>query len=127
MADAGALLVQLGNQAAFRSLIVGELPPATLEQAHRLLGDAGLLGRIVSAQEAGHMSSQALQGLQGAAGPGSEPQPMTEPSDPTPCESRTRRLFIAQQQRLSAQEMGVYQQHVAEAESVDEDFFGNFS
>lgn len=36
-------------------------------------------------------------------------------------------LFVAQQKRLSLAEMGIYEDHVAAAEEVDEDFFGNFS
>jgi hypothetical protein len=36
-------------------------------------------------------------------------------------------LFVAQQKRLSLQEMGIYEDHVAAAQEVDEDFFGNFS
>ena len=36
-------------------------------------------------------------------------------------------LFVAQQKRLSLQEMGIYEDHVEAAEAVDEDFFGNFS
>ena len=36
-------------------------------------------------------------------------------------------LFVAQQKRLSLAEMGIYDDHVAAAEEVDEDFFGNFS
>lgn len=37
-------------------------------------------------------------------------------------------LFVAQQKRLSLGEMGIYDDHVAAAEEVDEDnFFGNFS
>ena len=36
-------------------------------------------------------------------------------------------LFVAQQKRLSLQEMGILSDHVAAAEEADEDFFGNFS
>lgn len=36
-------------------------------------------------------------------------------------------LFVAQQKRLSCREMGLYADHVAAAEEVDEDFFGHFS
>lgn len=36
-------------------------------------------------------------------------------------------LFVAQQKRLSNREMGLYEDHVAAAEDIGEDFFGNFS
>ena len=99
-AGSGRLLLQVGNQAALRSFVLGELPPATLEQAQCLLGDVGLIGNLnpENALEACHSSSS----------------------------SRLRRLFTAQQQRLSLWEMGIYEEHTTEAEAIDEDFFGNF-
>lgn len=97
-ADSGKLLLQVGNQAALRSFVLGELPAATLEQAQCLLGDAGLIGNL-------------------------NPTDMSEKSLSS---SRLRRLFTAQQQRLSLSEMGIYEEHTAEAEAIDEDFFGNF-
>jgi hypothetical protein len=36
-------------------------------------------------------------------------------------------MFTAQQLRLSLQQMGIYEDHVAAAEAADEDFFGHFS
>lgn len=41
--------------------------------------------------------------------------------------ARRRWLFTAQQTRLSLAQVQTYEQHVAAAEEVDEDFFGNFS
>ena len=125
----GALLLQVGNQAALRSFVLGELPPATLEQTRCLLGDAGLIGNVMSRGEAAALTGDLCKPHSSEQEP-----PHNEASVQTRVEacadassSRVRRLFTAQQQRLSLSEMGLYEEHSAEAESIDEDFFGNFS
>lgn len=120
----------MGNQAALRSFVLGELPPATLEQARSLLGDAGLIGNVMSREEAAALTEDLCRHRS------AEHELLREEGRvQSPVESqaransslRVRRLFTAQQQRLSLLEMGMYEDHSAEAESIDEDFFGNFS
>lgn len=130
MLDAGALLLQVGNQAALRSFVLGELPAATLEQARCLLGDAGFIGNVMSRKEAAALTKDLckhrISEQQGSDVKEAEQSaPESGASDSSSC--RMRRLFTAQQQRLSLWEMGMYEEHAAEAESIDEDFFGNFS
>jgi hypothetical protein len=36
-------------------------------------------------------------------------------------------LFVAQHQKRSLKEMGIFNAHIAAAEETDEDFFDNFS
>ena len=124
----------MGNQAALRSFVLGELPPATLEQARSLLGDAGLIGNVMSREEAAaltedlcrHRSAEhELLREEGRVQSPVESQARANSSSDSSL--RVRRLFTAQQQRLSLLEMGMYEDHSAEAESIDEDFFGNFS
>lgn len=129
IADASALLLQLGNQAALRSFVLGELPAATLEQARCLLGDAGLIGNVMSRDEAAALTEDLCRNRtseqQLTQREREQSATVSRASDSS--SSRVRRLFTAQQQRLSLWEMGIYEEHAAEAESIDEDFFGNFS
>jgi hypothetical protein len=99
MADARGLMTQIGNLAALRSLIVGELPSATLEQGRQLLADAGLLGSFMS-----------------------DSQQEANAGDMAGSDIRIRRLFTAQQQRLSTVEMNILDEHRRERTLTDEDF-----
>ena len=100
MADARHMLTQLGNLAALRSIVLGEMPVATLEQGRQLLADAGFLGHVMS-------DGSRDMGPEGSAAP----------------DKRTKRLFTAQQQRLSSAEMDTLDEHRRMRElELDEDF-----
>ena len=99
ISDTRNLMTQIGNLAALRSLILGELPTATLEQGRQLLADAGFLAHVMS------------DGAQAADAEGA----LTS-------DVRTRRLFTAQQQRLSNAEMDTLDEHRRTRELTDEDF-----
>ena len=99
MANARGLMMQIGNLAALRSLVVGELPSATLEQGRQLLADAGLLGNFISDSQ-----QEAIIG------------------DVAGSDIRIKRLFTAQQQRLSTVEMNTLDDHRRERALTDEDF-----
>ena len=99
ISDTRNLMTQVGNLAALRSLILGELPTATLEQGRQLLADAGFLANVMS------------DGAQAADAEGAWSSDV-----------RTRRLFTAQQQRLSNAEMDTLDEHRRTRELTDEDF-----
>ena len=99
MADARIMMTQIGNLAALRSLVLGELPDATLEQGRQLLADAGLLGHVMS-----------------------DCQQEADVGESTGSDVRMKRLFTAQQQRLSSAEMNTLDEHRRQRELTDEDF-----
>lgn len=116
------LFAEMANAAAFESLILGEVPSMTVEDLENFLASFGLLGSDspleLVAKEYGpiHQStseSSTVWWLQGLA------EYMGREISP--------RLFRASQRRVSVEEMDTYNAHVAAAEEVDEDFFGNFS
>jgi hypothetical protein len=74
------------------------------------LGESGWLAAVSPTAEA--RPEQGRGGAAAASAGGGEP---------------ARWLFTAQQQRLSAAQVGAYSAHVAAAEEADEDFFDNFS
>ena len=117
-----AVFADMSNAAAMESLLVGELPECSAEDADTLLGSYGLLGTTLTIPEAAaEVTERAQDGgtvmerwrRVGEAG--------------TSAAGRAARVFRAQQRRLSVDEMGTYEAHVAAAEEMDEDFFGNFS
>lgn len=115
MAPLQELFAEVTNCAAFHSLLVGELPgPMSKQQAENLLAEMGLLGAVQKHAAAAAGSYGRLHDHDESDGSGGN-------------ELMDGWLFTAQQLRLSLQQMGVYQQHVAEAEALDEDFFGHFS
>ncbi len=99
ISDTRNLMTQIGNLAALRSLILGELPTATLEQGRQLLADAGFLANVMND------CAQAAD-AEGAV----------------TSDVRARRLFTAQQQRLSNAEMDTLDEHRRTREFTDEDF-----
>jgi hypothetical protein len=108
-------LVRITGLAAFNSLVVGELPRVARPAAEDLVAEVGLLGRILDyAGVSGELGEQYGWGQEAsdseADGSGAE-----------------RRFLVAQQLRLSNQEMGIYEDHTKAAEEADEDFEGNFS
>ena len=115
MAHLQELFAEVTNCAAFHSLFVGELPgPMTKQQAENLLAEMGLLGAVQmhTAADAGSYGRLHDHGKTNRSGGNGLMDGW---------------LFTAQQLRLSLQQMGVYEQHMAEAEATDEDFFGHFS
>ncbi|EFN59228.1 hypothetical protein CHLNCDRAFT_138202 [Chlorella variabilis] len=103
------LFTDLCNMAAFDSLVAGLMPPMDRRSLDNLLASFGLLGAGVDF------------GVQTDWGRWEEGLAL-DPGSVRPW------LFVAQQKRLSLGEMGIYDDHVAAAEEVDEDnFFGNFS
>jgi hypothetical protein len=112
------LFAELTNSAAFHSLLVGELPgPMSRQQAENLLAEMGLLGAVQLHAAADAGSYGRLRDRE---------ENMELPGD-TAALGQDGWLFTAQQLRLSLQQMGVYEEHVAAAEAADEDFFGHFS
>lgn len=104
-----ALLVEVTMGAGLGSIVTGELPPMPRRSAENVLAECGLLGTLTSLADAGRERRRWL------------PEWDTAPDAPQPW------LFTAQQQRMSMGEMLIHEEHVAAAEAVDEDFFGNFS
>ncbi len=120
--DLDSLFAEMANAAAFESLILGEMPSMTVDDLENFLASFGLLGTDspldLVAKEYGSVRQPSgggsgfwwLDGL--AEYIGREESP---------------RLFRSTQRRVSVEEMDTYNAHVAAAEEVDEDFFGNFS
>ncbi|KAK9838883.1 hypothetical protein WJX74_005154 [Apatococcus lobatus] len=111
------LLADVADNAAFGSMVMGELPGLPLQMAEDLLAEAGMLGRVLPfGQEEtsfGIWPEQPIPASQADATDGAAPA--------------HRLLFTAQHQRLSLQQMNMFSDHVQAAEETDEDFFGNFS
>ncbi|PRW58609.1 S-adenosyl-L-methionine-dependent methyltransferases superfamily [Chlorella sorokiniana] len=106
--EVSALLVDITNLAAFDSLVAGMLPPMTRRALDNLLASFGLLGAGV---DFGQQTDWGRWRGDLALDPQGE-RPW---------------LFVAQQKRLSNREMGIYEDHVAAAEEVDEDTPLDFS
>lgn len=110
----------MSNSAALESVIFGELPAQTNEQTDVLLASFGLLGTTVDYRFA-FQSLQDTDELQTSdTWWGGLLEELHERAE-------RPMLFRAHQRRLSLEEMGVYESHVAAAEETGEDFFGNFS
>lgn len=97
----------------------GELPQMSQRQANILLADAGLLGSTYTFGDELLACGRWQAGWGGAGG--------MEGAGAGGMEAEDRWLFAVQQQHLSLAEMDTYEEHVAYAELVDEDFNGNFS
>lgn len=114
-----SLLTDVANGAAFESLVVGEVPCMMEGEVESLLAQYGLVGtctpmQVLLEQMVPSSKNKTISRLSPllAALHSSKPLP---------------RLVKATQRRLSLEEMEMYEIHVAAAEDVDEDFFGNFS
>lgn len=118
-----SIFADISNLAALESVLVGELPQTTPADVDNLLASFGLLGtsfqpetvaEYLEPEKANSWWHKALQESSAsvAVEGGSSCRPL---------------LFRAQQRRLSLLEMEMYESHVAAAEEIDEDFFGNFS
>uniref|UniRef100_A0A7S0WRI5 S-adenosyl-L-methionine-dependent methyltransferase n=1 Tax=Chlamydomonas leiostraca TaxID=1034604 RepID=A0A7S0WRI5_9CHLO len=112
-----SLLAEIGNAAAFNSLVMGELPQLTRRDAENLLAEAGLLAAVVDFNTEAAAAGRLV--VQEGPAPGHGGEELAS--------QRVRRLFTSQQLRLSLVEMGVYEEFRSEAEGLDEDFTGNFS
>lgn len=127
------LLAHAANMAALYSLFVGQLPPAPAAQAAKWLAEAGLLGRLVSAEgdnaQSGQPAAAAAAGSSGDSSSGSSGGDRGTPGAGHTADSEAvvPRLFSAQQQRLSLPQMRLYNSHLLEGQDGDEDFEGNFS
>lgn len=145
-AQLGSLLGHAANMAALQSLFLGQLPPATADEASDLLAGSGLLGSLLppelppdAADGAGdEMTAGEASAWQVAAGDASSrsrgggsgrlpglPHPAVHPLSDA---AAVPRLFSAQQQRLSLPQMRLYNSHTLAGEEADEGGFeGNFS
>lgn len=101
------VLACVGLGTAYHSLAVGELPTGQPGEAEQLLAEAGLLS---AETEFGSKEADYGRWQPQWSGPGVR-----------------RRLFAAQQQRLSTAQENLLAAHSAAAMEADEDFFGNFS
>lgn len=115
-----ALLAEVTACAAFHSLLVGELPgPLTRRDADNLLAEAGLLGAVYahSGEEGG-----------GRLGPAAPVAPGPDSSTSGGAAAAERWLMTAQHQRLSLEQMGIFDAWSAEFQDADEgDVIGNFT
>lgn len=102
-----SFLTDISNLAAFDSFIFGEWKYCLQKEVDTVLASFGLLGSAISLKE--------VQ----AAIVADYAQDIDDDDAPW--------LFVAQQKRLSLDEMATYGSHVSAAEETDEDFFGNFS
>lgn len=122
-----SIFADVSNSAALESIVVGELPATSPREVDSLLASFGLLGTTYDAKavaEYFYKNEYSEEEKERGAcwwweyccgedsGGGSGKKSM---------------LFRGQQRRLSLAEIELYESHVAAAEEVDEDFFGNFS
>ncbi|GAX83986.1 hypothetical protein CEUSTIGMA_g11411.t1 [Chlamydomonas eustigma] len=112
------LLADITSVAAFNSLVFGELPHMSRDDATNMLADCGLLGAVLEHEEAlGILKPDSCLQLNNQGN-------LIAQGDFV---QTSKWLFSSQQLRLSLAQMGVFERHSKEAEDVDEDFFGNFS
>lgn len=111
--------------AALESIVVGEVPiDMTAKGTEELLSSVGFLGRSYPLSTiAGQLGILEYQQNSLRNEKNDRWAILACNEDP----SRERRVFRAHQRRLSVAEMDIYEAHVAEAEDIGEDFFGNFS
>ena len=114
-----SIFADISNLAALESIIIGELPHTVPADVDNLLASFGLLGTSFEPEDvAKYIEPDEVKSWWHHA--------LIERSRETK-EFQRSLLFRAQQRRLSLLEIEVYEAHVAAAEEVDEDFFGNFS
>mmetsp|Transcript_16600 Transcript_16600/g.46354 ORF Transcript_16600/g.46354 Transcript_16600/m.46354 type:complete len:288 (+) Transcript_16600:213-1076(+) len=105
------LMVDVSDLAAFGSQICGEIQAENESSILNMMAEVGVLSQITALEtqaEAYGRSQDISDGMGGL---------------PT----ANRWLFHGEQQRLSLDQMIMYQDHVMAAEETDEDFFENFS
>jgi O-methyltransferase involved in polyketide biosynthesis len=108
---------EIANAAAFESIILGEFPEISVLNLENFLAKYGLGGKHIPLQT---VCDQCIPGYEG------HPDWM-QALESFESRGECPRLFRATQRRVSLDEMDMYNSHVAMAEEVDEDFFGNFS
>jgi len=108
---------EIVNAAAFESIILGEFPTISVLNLENFLAKYGLGGNHIPLQI---VCDQCIPGYEGQ----SDWMLALESFE---TREECPRLFRATQRRVSLDEMEMYNSHVAAAEEVDEDFFGNFS
>lgn len=118
-----AIFTDISNLAALESIILGELPVGSTEKdVDDTISSFCFLGRSFAAREIPHKLGMA--GFED----GSQAQDNSRWNILNTQDSAIEsRVFRSHQRRLSLEEMNIYQAHVAEAEDIGEDFFGNFS
>ncbi|GIL69823.1 hypothetical protein Vretimale_10127 [Volvox reticuliferus] len=134
--DVVSLLAEAAHCAAYHSLVLGELPAMSYNQAANALAEVGLLGAPL-AFGTPHSSYGRWQPEWGDGnGDGGESSSssaeaavweVASEGGPRRADAPQRWLFAAQQTRLSVAQMDTYAAHRAAAEEADEDFFDNFS
>lgn len=108
---------EIANAAAFESIILGEFPEISVLNLENFLAKYGLGGNHIRLQT---VCDQCIPGYEGHPG-------WMQALESFESREECPRLFRATQRRVSLDEMEMYNSHVAAAEEVDEDFFGNFS
>lgn len=119
-----ALFVDMSNAAALESILLGELPGCSQAEAEALLASFGLLGVTLTPSE---VAAEVIAAAEGDESALQACKRVAEEALKASEGGQGLVLFRAQQRRLSLEEMGSYEAHVAAAEEADEDFFGNFS
>lgn len=108
---------EIVNCAAFESIILGEFPDVSVLDLENFLAKYGLVGNHIPLQI---VCDQCIPGY-------TEHPDLMNALNMYDSREECPRLFRATQRRVSLEEMDMYNNHVAAAEEVDEDFFGNFS
>lgn len=135
------LFTRISLMAAFDSLILGELPPMTQQEAEEVLGEHSMLGRLVDfgdadadfgfwSDEMEQVRSSVWREFLGDVGEGTclgDHVSFAQAIASGVGDKRRRRMFTSQHKQLSAKQVHVYASHMEAAEDTDEDFFGNFS
>lgn len=132
-----AIFTDMSNAAALESILVGELNVYSEKEAERMLAAYGLLGTTMRVDIVGRNLAEQSDSMTGVAGSSGwwwldyidEQHSMSGPSDEYngfDSLKSSRRVFKAQQRRLSESEIELYEAHTSSAEE-SEDFFGNFS
>jgi len=114
----------MSNAAALESILIGELPGYSQQDADNLLASYGLMGVTLALSDVAMAASDDKAVVEVEALNSIEQININVNAD---FDGLCSLMFRAQQRRLSLQEIGEYEAHVAAAEEVDEDFFGNFS
>lgn len=111
------IFTKIVDAAAFESIIVGEFPDESVLGLENFLAKYGLVGNHIPLTV---VCDQCLPGY-------SDSSTWLSAAKAHETKDTCPRLFRATQRGVSIDEMDIYNHHVAAAEEVDEDFFGNFS
>eukprot|EP00798_Chlamydomonas_sp_ICE-L_P014680 gene14680-20717_t len=123
------LLVEITNLSAFNSLILGELPVKTRREAGDKIAEVGLLGSILDpCGDLGRIYGRWPLVLKTPVEVEEVvKEEAVENGDDSETTEAARWIFTSQVKQLSLAEMDTYETHMAAAESIDEDYFDNFS